>query len=102
MPAVHDDVDVIGRCVASVLDSEYPNLELIVIDDQSRDGTSDLLRELLTRRDFQLVCLTTNVGKKRALTVAAGRAKGDILLFTDSDCVISPFAVAQCVKALLS
>ncbi|MCU1677293.1 MAG: glycosyltransferase family 2 protein [Frankiales bacterium] len=102
MLAVRDDVAVIGRCVASILDSTYPNVELVVVDDASSDGTVDALKELQGRREFTLVCLGTNVGKKRALTVAASRAKGEIFLFTDSDCVISPYAVEQCVKALIA
>lgn len=100
MLAVRDDIDVIARCVGSVLDSTYPALELIVVDDDSTDGTRELLQELALRRPFTLVCLDRNVGKKRALTVAASRAKGDVFVFTDSDCIVSPHAITQCVKAL--
>jgi cellulose synthase/poly-beta-1,6-N-acetylglucosamine synthase-like glycosyltransferase len=102
MLAVKDDIDVIARCVGSVLDSTYPNLELIVVDDDSRDGTRELLAELALRRPFTLVCLERNVGKKRALTAAASQAKGEIFVFTDSDCIVSPHAISQCVKALVA
>lgn len=100
MLAVRDDIDVIRRCVNSVLDSQYPNLELVVVDDNSSDGTTELLRELAHQRLFTLICLERNVGKKRALTLAATRASGEILVFTDSDCIVSPWAIQQCVKAL--
>jgi cellulose synthase/poly-beta-1,6-N-acetylglucosamine synthase-like glycosyltransferase len=101
MLAVKDDREVIGRCVNSVLDSTYPNLELIVVDDASSDGTTDLLAELAARRPFTLVSLQHNVGKKRALTLAAQRANGQVFIFTDSDCIVSPYAITQCVKALI-
>ena len=102
MLAVKDDVDLIGRCVSSVLDSTYPNLELIVVDDASTDGSAELLRRLASRRAFTLICLERNVGKKRALTKAASQAHGEIFVFTDSDCIVSPHAITQCVKALVA
>jgi len=102
MLAVKDDVDVIARCVSSVLDSDYPNLELIVVDDASTDGTTELLRELASHRPFTLVCLEHNIGKKRALTLAASQAKGEVFVFTDSDCIVSPYAISQCIKALVA
>jgi cellulose synthase/poly-beta-1,6-N-acetylglucosamine synthase-like glycosyltransferase len=98
MLAVKDDRDVIGRCVNSILDCTYPNLELIVVDDASSDGTTELLAELAADRPFELVSLQQNVGKKRALTLAAERAKGQVFVFTDSDCIVSPYAITQCVK----
>jgi cellulose synthase/poly-beta-1,6-N-acetylglucosamine synthase-like glycosyltransferase len=102
MLAVHNDVDVVGRCVNSVLNCNYPNLELIVVDDASTDGTAELLAKLSRQGRFIFIPLTRNAGKKRALTLAAEQARGDIFVFTDSDCIISPSAIAQCVKALLS
>ena len=102
MLAVKDDVDIVGRCVSSILDSNYPNLELVVVDDESTDGTVEVLRDLVARRPFILVCLERNVGKKRALTVAASHARGEIFVFTDSDCIVSPYAIQQCVKALVA
>ena len=102
MLAVHNDVDVVGSCVTSVLNSDYPNLELIVVDDASNDGTPEVLGNLAHTYGFQLICLDKNVGKKRALTRAAECARGRIFVFTDSDCVISPYAITQCVKALVA
>ena len=102
MLAVKDDAEVIVRCVSSILDSDYPAFELIVVDDGSTDGTVELLEELVQRRPFTLLLSERNMGKKRALVRAASVARGEIFMFTDSDCVISPFAVTQAVKALLS
>lgn len=102
MLAVHNEVDVIARCVTSVLGSSYPRLELIVVDDASTDGTVAVLEQLASRHGFTFVPLAENVGKKRALTIAAGKASGDVFVFTDSDCVVAREAVQQCVKALLA
>jgi cellulose synthase/poly-beta-1,6-N-acetylglucosamine synthase-like glycosyltransferase len=99
MVAVKDDVRVIERCVASLLDSSYPRLEVIVVDDCSQDGTGELLEQLARRQPFTLLRMPGNVGKKRALTFAVSRASGDVLAFTDSDCIVAPSAITQCVKA---
>jgi cellulose synthase/poly-beta-1,6-N-acetylglucosamine synthase-like glycosyltransferase len=97
--AVRDDVDVIEDCVRSLLDSTWPHLEVIVVDDASTDGTTGVLRMLAARAPIRLFRMRENVGKKRALTEAVRRARGDLLMFTDSDCVLAPDAIERCVRA---
>ena len=97
--AVHNDERVIVRCVESLLASTYEPKEVIVVDDASTDGTVRILRELAVVRNFTLIELTTNVGKKRALVKAIESAQGEILAFTDSDSVVAPDALERCVSA---
>jgi cellulose synthase/poly-beta-1,6-N-acetylglucosamine synthase-like glycosyltransferase len=98
--AVKDELDEIVRCVESMLASNYPRIEVIVVDDGSSDGTAELLADLAALRPFRLIALPDNVGKKRALSIGVTHATGDILVFTDSDCVLAPDAVSRCVLAL--
>ncbi|WP_245802146.1 glycosyltransferase family 2 protein [Corynebacterium pacaense] len=100
--AIKDEIDVIERCVRSMVGQDYPNLELIVIDDASEDGTTELLEELVPELGFILVKNEKNVGKKRALVKGAELATGDVIAFTDSDCVLAPDAVRRCTAALIS
>ncbi|MCH7840508.1 MAG: glycosyltransferase, partial [Planctomycetes bacterium] len=44
--AAKDEQNNIEACVTSLLDQDYPNFEVIVIDDRSRDRTPDILRDL--------------------------------------------------------
>jgi cellulose synthase/poly-beta-1,6-N-acetylglucosamine synthase-like glycosyltransferase len=97
--AVKDEVEEITRCVASILASDYPRLEVVVVDDGSTDGTSRVLAKLARRHRFRLLTLGENVGKKRALTLGVARATGELLVFTDSDCVLAPDAISRCVAA---
>lgn len=99
--AVHDEIGVIERCVASLLDIDYPDIEVIVVDDASTDGTAELLEELAARRPFHLIRLEENVGKKRALTTGVRRSRGEILVFTDSDCIVAPDVAHRLVTAFL-
>jgi cellulose synthase/poly-beta-1,6-N-acetylglucosamine synthase-like glycosyltransferase len=96
--AVKNEAEMITRCVNSMLDSTYPNIEVIVIDDGSDDDTPQALEVLRQQRDFRLLTLE-NRGKKRALTAGAEIARGDFLIFTDSDCVLHPEAVDRAMRA---
>lgn len=97
--AVRDDVDLIERCVRSLLDQSYGNVEVIVVDDLSTDGSRELLIRLHETLPIKVVLLDVNVGKKRALTRAAQDATGDYFVFTDSDCVLDPAAIEKCMLA---
>lgn len=101
MVAVKDEAGTIARCVSSMVGSEYDNLEVIVVDDGSTDGTTEILRSLQARLVFRLIVQERNQGKKNALTTAAAVARGRVFAFTDSDCVLAPDALARCVKALV-
>ena len=98
--ACRDDLDIVERCVVSVLASSYRPLELIVVDDGSTDGSRELLIELVeASAGFRLILNDESVGKKRALVRGAERAHGDIFVFTDSDCVLDRDAIGQLVRA---
>jgi cellulose synthase/poly-beta-1,6-N-acetylglucosamine synthase-like glycosyltransferase len=99
--AVHNEEDMIEQCVRSIAGSDYPNLEVIVVDDASTDGTADVLRRLTDNLGITVLSLAYNVGKKRALAEAAGVATGEVFAFTDSDCVLAPDALRRCVMALV-
>lgn len=99
--AVMNEIDVIEQCVRSMLDSDYPDLEVIVVDDASTDGTAELLARLSSELDFRLVALPRNAGKKHALVEGVKMATGDVYAFTDSDCVLAEDALRRCVAALV-
>ena len=74
-----------------ILEQEYPEYEVIVVNDASGDGTEDLLQELQRkyshlRTTFIRVNDHVREGKKLALTVGIKAAKHDRLLLTDADC----------------
>lgn len=97
--AVKDDFETIERCVRSLVGQSYWNVEVIVVDDLSTDGTRERLRDLQQSIDFQLLELPENVGKKRALAIGAAEATGNFFIFTDSDCQLADDAVERCMLA---
>jgi len=98
--AVHNEIGHIERCLRSVVGSSYEPKEVIVIDDCSTDGTTELLMGLAAELHVQLFTLKANVGKKHALVEGLRHAKGEIFVFTDSDCTLAPEAMERCVRAL--
>jgi cellulose synthase/poly-beta-1,6-N-acetylglucosamine synthase-like glycosyltransferase len=101
--ACKDDVEVIERCIRSMLDQTYRELEVIAIDDGSTDGSYERLKEMAERvpGSFHLLRNEQSVGKKRALVRAVAQARGDLLAFTDSDCILDEAAIFQVVQAFV-
>ncbi|MBN2012993.1 glycosyltransferase [candidate division KSB1 bacterium] len=94
--AVRNGGEWIEKCVNALLAQTYPvdKREIIIIDDGSSDSTLALLKTYssLTRPDH--ITITTRPpssgNKKLALELGINQARGDILLFTDADCVPPP------------
>lgn len=73
----------IRECVDSVLEQTYENFELIIIDDGSRDGTADILKNYNDNR-IQLV-FQENAGAHNAINRGLSLAKGEYLTILNSD-----------------
>ena len=80
----------IGRCIDSVLNTGYDNLEIICINDGSKDGTLAVLRDYEKKYDCIKVIDTPNGGVSRARNLGIEKACGDFITFLDSDDWIHP------------
>lgn len=88
------------RCLEAVLSSTYPKLEIIVLDDESVDNTSNLIRAF-ARDGVRFIAGSTPpsgwLGKNFALQTLATQASGTYVLFLDVDTIISPYSISQMV-----
>lgn len=78
--------------IPKILEQEYPDFEVIIVDDHSWDGTYEYLHEQMpSHNNLHIVSLTDFVqskpGKKLALTLGIKKAKNDLIVLTDADCV---------------
>lgn len=95
----------IERCARSVLATEYPSIEVIVVDDRSDDGTGDVARAI-AREDSRLRVIEAPelpagwFGKQWACATGARAARGELLLFTDADTWHAPDLLPRAVNAL--
>ena len=91
----------IRRSVEAILNQDYPNFEVIVLDDRSTDSTSSILTEL-TSRDSRLHPISGSdlprgwTGKPHALFQASAIARGEWLCFVDADTFIAPATLSSC------
>ena len=95
----------IARCVSSILSATYPNLELIVVDDNSTDGTGDIARAAAKGdpRARVIVCPPLPegwFGKQWACSTGAKVARGSVLQFTDADTIHAPDLVTRSMNAM--
>ena len=95
----------VARCVSSILATTYPNLELIVVDDSSTDGTAQIAREAAAG-DARVRVVTCPplpegwFGKQWACATGAKIARGSVLQFTDADTIHAPDLVPRSINAM--
>lgn len=83
-------------CLRSVLDQGYPNLEYIVVDGESTDGSRDILERYRSR--LSALVIEKDAGQSDALNKGLSRATGDVMTWICSDDCLEPgalFAVAE-------
>jgi glycosyltransferase involved in cell wall biosynthesis len=77
---------LIGRAVRSILSQNYPDLEVIIVDDASTDNTRDRIKTLQQAdRRIQYFRLDSNRGAQAARNTGIQAAKGEYIAFLDSD-----------------
>ncbi len=87
----------LSKCIDSVLGQNYPNLEFIIIDGCSTDGSVELLE---SRRDrFSRLVIEPDRGQSHALNKGFELATGDILTWLCSDDLLEPGALATVGRA---
>jgi glycosyltransferase involved in cell wall biosynthesis len=86
----------LARCLDAALASRYTPFEVIVVDDASTDSSV----ELILRHRCQLVRLERHSGAAQARNAGAAQARGDMLFFTDADCLLAPDTLTRASHAL--
>ncbi len=105
VPARDEERDI-GACLESLLNQDYPNYEVIVVDDDSADATPRII-ESFAEKDSRLTFLKGGMlpagwlGKPYALHQAYKRTRGEYLLFTDADPVFEPHALTSAMHMML-
>lgn len=102
-----NEAESVERALRSLLQSDYPHLEVIAVDDRSTDATG-LLLDRLARHHPRLHALHIQelppqwLGKCHALHIASEQATGEWLLFTDADTVFAPEALTSAMVYALA
>ncbi len=102
-----NEATTLEPALRSLLQQDYPNLEIIVIDDRSTDTTFKIITKLA--KEFQKIQVGQVkelpmgwLGKNHALYLGAKRARGKILLFTDADIIMKPSTLSRAVAYFMN
>ena len=116
VPARNEERNI-RACVESILAQDYPNFEVIILEDRSTDATGEILRDLFMESDsllsdpkeqapsLQIISGSDLpkgwAGKPHALFQTSKAARGEWLCFVDADTFLSPSTLSSCyAKAL--
>lgn len=106
IPARNEERDI-QACVESLLQQDYPEFEVIVVDDNSTDETAEIVYSMKAQYP-NLVFIPGEqlepgwLGKPYALHQAYLKSHGKYLLFTDADLIYQPHALKSAMHTLIS
>ncbi|HII60985.1 glycosyltransferase family 2 protein [Pyrococcus horikoshii] len=94
---------VLPRAIESVLNQTYTNIELIIVDDGSRDNTKEIIREFQSQ-DERIVYLRNkrNLGANAARNIGIMHSTGEFIAFMDSDDMWLPWKLERQIKIMYS
>ena len=89
------------RCISSVVGQTYHNLQIVVVDDGSDDGSSDLCDQWASRDSrIEVTHLPKNMGQAHAHNIALRAARGQLFAFVDSDDYVVPHFIATLLQVM--
>jgi len=91
---VYNKEKTVSDCIGSILCQDHQDLELVIVDDESTDGSAEKIAAFLDDRRVRVV-KTNHVGHSCAKNRGAEKATGEILYFIDADCVAAPNCLSQ-------
>ena len=97
----YNQKDFVQEAVQSVIEQDYPYIELIIVDDASTDGSQDLIKDLARKRPkIKTLLLNSNQGNCKAFNQALDLAKGKYIIDLAADDVLCPNRVSYGVEEL--
>jgi cellulose synthase/poly-beta-1,6-N-acetylglucosamine synthase-like glycosyltransferase len=91
--AAYNAQDTLGACIESLLNLDYPEKEIIVVNDGSVDGTEAIIR------NYPVVLISQEKkGASAARNIGLRKAENEIIAYTDSDCEVSRSWLKNLVK----
>ncbi len=94
----YNGAKTLGECLESLQHLNYPDYEVVLVDDGSKDNTQEIVKAFPSVVNI----VQTNMGLSYARNAGAAAASGEIYAYTDSDCMADPDWLYYLVGTLLS
>jgi cellulose synthase/poly-beta-1,6-N-acetylglucosamine synthase-like glycosyltransferase/spore germination protein YaaH/peptidoglycan/xylan/chitin deacetylase (PgdA/CDA1 family) len=101
VPAYNEEINAV-RTIKSLLQQDYPNLEVVFVDDGSKDSTYDTVSNAFANHPGVFVYTKPNGGKASALNFGIEKANSDYVVCIDADTQLKPNAVTELMKKFYS
>ncbi len=95
---VFNQENLIEKVVNGIFLSTYQNLEVVAVNDGSKDNTKQVLDELAKNNPRLKVIHKKNGGKRTAVATGFYAAKGDFVVLVDSDSIVDKYAIEEFMK----
>jgi len=99
---VYNGYSFLRECIQSLLTQSFTDFEIVIVNDGSTDGTSDLLKDYENFKNVVICHLSKNGGEAAAMNVGIQIAKGEFIAKMDADDISLPDRLSLQVAALVS
>ena len=99
--SVYNTEKYVEKCIESILNQTYSNLELILIEDKSTDHSLEILRKYKERKNVVLIENPQNRGLSYSRNIGLKNSSGDYIGYIDSDDYIEPDYYEKLYEALI-
>lgn len=99
---VYNTEKYLKKCIESIINQSYKNIEIIIINDGSRDKSKEIIQEYVNNYDFIFSFNKENGGLSDARNFGVTKVTGDYILFVDSDDFIDKYLVEKCLNYIES
>jgi hyaluronan synthase len=96
---VYNQEKLIEKVIDAIFASTYTNLEVVAVNDGSKDGTGAILDAIAARNPNLKVIHQANGGKRTAVAAGFYASRGAYIVLIDSDSIVDRYAIAEFMKA---
>lgn len=99
---VHNTADFVSDCLSSVLSQDHANFEVLIIDDGSTDGSTEICEKFAAREPRIRLYKNENHGVSFSRNFGIKHSRGDYITFIDSDDTVAPNYLSVLLYSLIS